>query len=117
MLRLCIPFNLIDAVGVDAGAHDIEMPRLEGGEGLIDKVIRPRRLNAVAHKRLHYPRRIQLRNLGLSLLLEPDFNALLLISRNVDGLRIRLKAFPFQHDPMLPYRQGKGFGGRRGALI
>ena len=30
---MCIPFNLIDAVGVDAGAQDIEMPRLEGGEG------------------------------------------------------------------------------------
>jgi hypothetical protein len=42
------------------------MPRLEGGEGFIDKVIKPRHLNALALKRLRYPRRIQLRSLGLS---------------------------------------------------
>jgi hypothetical protein len=45
-------FYLNSAVGTDAGAQDIEMPRLEGGEGLIDQVIRPRRLNALALKRL-----------------------------------------------------------------
>ena len=51
------------------------------------------------------------------LLLELDLNALLLISGNIDGLRMRFKAFPFQHHRMLPYRQGKGLGGRRGTLI
>jgi hypothetical protein len=61
-------FNLISAVGVDAGAQDIEMPKFEGGEGFIDKVIKPRRLKALAHKRLRYPRRIQLLNLGFNLL-------------------------------------------------
>jgi hypothetical protein len=50
---------------VDAGAQDIEMPKLEGGEGFIDQVIKPRRLNALAFNRLRYPRRIQLLNLGL----------------------------------------------------
>jgi hypothetical protein len=59
------PFNLISAVGVDVGAQDIEMPKLEGGEGFIDQVIKPRRLNALAFDRLRYPRRIQLLNLGL----------------------------------------------------
>ena len=39
-----------------------------------------------------------------------------LISENVDGLRMRFKAFPFQHHRMLTFRQGKGLGGRRGAL-
>jgi hypothetical protein len=41
------------------------MPKLEGGEGFIDQVIKPRRLNALAFDRLRYPRRIQLLNLGL----------------------------------------------------
>jgi hypothetical protein len=50
---------------VDVGAQDIEMPKLEGGEGFIDQVIKPRRLNALAFNRLRYPRRIQLLNLGL----------------------------------------------------
>jgi hypothetical protein len=58
-------FNLISAVGVDAGAQDIEMPKLEGGEGFIDQVIKPRCLNTLAFNRLRYPRRIQLLNLGL----------------------------------------------------
>jgi hypothetical protein len=44
--------------------QDLEMKRLEGGAGLIDKVIRISRLNVFALKRLHHPRRIQLRNLG-----------------------------------------------------
>jgi hypothetical protein len=29
--------NLISAVWVDAGAQDIEMPKLEGGQGFIDQ--------------------------------------------------------------------------------
>jgi hypothetical protein len=49
---------------VDAGAQVIEMSKLEGGEGFIDQVIKPRRLNALAFNRLRYPRRIQLLNLG-----------------------------------------------------
>jgi hypothetical protein len=40
------------------------MQRLEGGEGFIDQVIKQRRLNAFALKRLRYPRRIRLRDLG-----------------------------------------------------
>ena len=64
MKKLLLILNLIDAVGVDAGAQDIEMSKLEGGEGLIDKVIRPRRLNALPLNRFRYPRRIQLRKLG-----------------------------------------------------
>jgi hypothetical protein len=62
-------FNLIPAVGADAGAQDIEMQRLEVGEGFIDQVIKPRRLNAFALKRLRYPRRIRLRDLGLMIIL------------------------------------------------
>jgi hypothetical protein len=34
----------------------------KGGEGFIDRVIRPRRLNAFALKSLYYPRRIQLQS-------------------------------------------------------
>jgi hypothetical protein len=44
-------FNLMPAVGTDAGVQAFEMPRLEGGEGFIDKVIQPSRLNAWARKR------------------------------------------------------------------
>ena len=62
---MLIIFNLISAVDVDAGAQDVEMPRHEGVAGLIDKVIRPKRLSTLALKRLCYPRRIRLRNLGL----------------------------------------------------
>jgi hypothetical protein len=61
-------FNLNSVVGVYAGAQDIEMPRLEGGECFIDKVIKPRHLNVLALKRLRYQRRIQLRSLGLTVL-------------------------------------------------
>jgi hypothetical protein len=64
-LRRIIGLSLNSAVGADAGMQDLEMKRLEGGAGLIDKVIRTSRLNAFALKRLHHPRRIQLRNLGL----------------------------------------------------
>jgi hypothetical protein len=61
---------------VDVGAQDIEMPKLEGGEGFIDQVIKPRRLNALAFDRLRYPRRIQLLNLGLNWILKTRFFAL-----------------------------------------
>jgi hypothetical protein len=53
--------NLIAAIGVDAGAHDIEMPKPEGDGDLINKVIRSRRMNALALKRMRYPRCIRLR--------------------------------------------------------
>jgi hypothetical protein len=61
---LNIPLNRKAAVVADAGVQDIEMPRVEGGEDFIDRVIKPRRLKALAFKRLHYPRRIQLQLLG-----------------------------------------------------
>jgi hypothetical protein len=46
--------------------QDLEMKRLEGGAGPIGKVISTIRPNAFALKRLPHPRRIQLRNLGVS---------------------------------------------------
>jgi hypothetical protein len=52
---LNIPLNRKAAVVADAGVQDIEMPRVEGGEDFIDRVIKPRRLKALAFKRLHYP--------------------------------------------------------------
>jgi hypothetical protein len=44
--------NLISAVGVVEVAQHVELIRLEGGAGLIDKVIRPRHLNGLAINRL-----------------------------------------------------------------
>jgi hypothetical protein len=43
---------LISAVGVVEVAQHVELIRLEGGAGLIDKVIRPRHLNGLAINRL-----------------------------------------------------------------
>jgi hypothetical protein len=48
-------FNLIPAVEAGAGVHDNEMPKHEGGQGLIDKEIGPRRPNALALKRFYAP--------------------------------------------------------------
>jgi hypothetical protein len=56
---------LNSAVGVDAGLQDIEMIRLDDGAGFINEVIKSRHQRALALNRLRYPRRIQLRNLGL----------------------------------------------------
>jgi len=45
-------FNLISVVGVDAVAYHIELIRLEGVEGFIDKVIKSKHLIGLAINRL-----------------------------------------------------------------
>jgi hypothetical protein len=81
-------FNLISAGGVDVGAEEMEMPKIEGGEASIDKAIKidckleelgVRKAQpalkrgqhgrcsfyALTIKGLCYPHRIQLLNFGL----------------------------------------------------